>query len=265
MCMIIFFCGLASYGYAFQLVDINQANADQIALLPGVGKRLAQNIVAKRMQRRFSTLSDLSGISGMTDRKLAQIKDHLIFGARSKKIVAAKNIAIEEKKSLLSTQNIISIAALEEKVLLWQGLDHQHDHSLVSRVRKSAWLPTLSTHVDTDHDEVATKKSRQDPVQTRGNRELGFGVKLSFDLDKLIFNHEEIDVAKLMLTRQDKRNDILSQVRKHYFHYVKLASTLVSKNDVEVIAKLTSDLDEIKAALDSLSGGAFTSFLVHAS
>ena len=252
----IFFC-CAVAAHAFQLVDMNLASAEQISLLPGVGKRLAENIVAERKRRSFSSVSDLTNVGGMTARKLEQIKDHVVFGSFTKKLVH-KKIDKKEFAQALSIKPIIEIADLEKKVLSWQGLDPHTDRALASRVRLSAWLPQLSTYIDTDHGEIATKKKESDFVQTRGGRDVGFGIKAQFDLDKLIFNKDEIDVAKLALNRQERRNEILTHLRKQYFRYVQLARTRVDERDQDLKEKLSLELAEIKASLDALSGYAFS-------
>jgi hypothetical protein len=243
---------------AFQPVDLNRASDEQIALLPSVGKRLAQNIVAERKHRSFASISDLAPIAGMTERKLAQIKNYVVFGSRIKKLSSTKG-EIVELSLPLSTKPIIDIAELEEKVLSWQGLDREADRALSSRVRLSAWLPQVSTYIDTDHGEIATKKGLGDQIHTRGGRDVGFGIKAQFDFDKLVFNQNEIDVAKLMLARQERRNELLAQMRKLYFRYLELASMRVSDKDPEDHKnKLKLELAEIKASLDILSGNAFS-------
>ena len=49
-----------------QSIDINQATASDLALLPRIGPRLAARIVEARRQRgRFRSLSELDGIPGI--------------------------------------------------------------------------------------------------------------------------------------------------------------------------------------------------------
>ena len=60
------------------LVDINRASREALAELPGIGAALAGRIVAYREAvEPFQTLDDLINVPGISDRKLAQLRDHL--------------------------------------------------------------------------------------------------------------------------------------------------------------------------------------------
>jgi competence protein ComEA len=56
-------------------VDVNRADADQLARLPGVGAALARRIVEEREQRgRFAAPEELRYVLGMGPKKLAAIR-----------------------------------------------------------------------------------------------------------------------------------------------------------------------------------------------
>lgn len=252
---IIFFC-LSSTAVGFQSVDINVANVDQIALLPGVGKRLAQNIADRRKQKPFTSLRDLAVIDGITVRRLEQIKHHVIFG-----VAKNKNVLIEKppsQKLPVSSVSFIEFARLEERALIFHNLNVDVDRSFAHRARIAAWLPQLSTQFETDHGEVATQRSAHDGFISRGGREFGFGIRVRFDFDRLIFNKDELDVAKLALSRQQRREELSATLRKAYFRYEELAAMQVDRDDTELMAKLKREMAELASVLDSLSGGAFS-------
>lgn len=249
----------ASSSLPFQAIDINQASAEQIGLLPGVGKRLAENIVvARKKLGRMRSLEDLDGVAGMTTRKLEQIKEHVIFGVTKKNTKTTAATATLPLKKPMSDKPIADFSVLLARVFAVQGLERDADHTMASRARHAAWLPQFSAYVDTDHGELATKKNVHDPVVTRGGRDVGFGIKARFDLDRLIFNNDELEVAKLALKRQEKRDEILLTVRQHYFRYVKLAATPVSSDEKETTERLQLELLEITTILNAMSGGAFS-------
>jgi len=54
-------------------VHINWATADELQQLPGIGKVLAQRIIAARNDKYFKELDDVLAVSGIGDKKLQQI------------------------------------------------------------------------------------------------------------------------------------------------------------------------------------------------
>lgn len=248
---------------SFQAVDVNSATAEQIALLPGVGAKLAENIYLLRKKRgSLSSMDDLSGLSGMTTKKAETIKRYIIFGAIK---VKTKNSDVKvpppPQKITLPPKPVMDLAELEANVLAFHQLSLEFDQSLQHRARLAAWLPKLSTIFDVDHGVVTTKKEmehRTDALHSRGGNEFGFGVHAIFDLDKLIFNRDELEIAKLSLKRGESRDAVLAKVHQHYFRYLRLNERTGQPLDVETAQEITREMKEIEFILDSLSNGRFT-------
>jgi competence protein ComEA len=61
-------------------LNINTATAEQIALLPGIGEAKAKAILDyKTTNGNFKKIDDLQNIKGIKEKKVAQIKDYIIF------------------------------------------------------------------------------------------------------------------------------------------------------------------------------------------
>lgn len=70
-------------------LDLNAAGAAELALLPGVGPRLADRIVADRAERGpFASLEDLGRVAGVGPITLAELRPYVV--------VADQDLAINE-------------------------------------------------------------------------------------------------------------------------------------------------------------------------
>ncbi|MCA9508434.1 MAG: helix-hairpin-helix domain-containing protein [Myxococcales bacterium] len=243
---------------AFQAVDLNQASASQIALLPGIGSHLAHSIVKYRQQKSIETPSELLKISGMSEKKLARIKNHIVFLVHKK--ISDKN---PKKKRVQQPEyshpkKIIDLFLLEKKVLKQAGLEKEYEHSLAKRARLSAWIPRITFRGDINEHDVSTKK--YDANSERFGNIFGIGVRAQFDLPSVLFNESELDIAKLALKRLEKREILLTQLHDYYFAYIHLDRKMQNSFDSEESRVGNDRLQELSARLDSLSGGEFSRF-----
>ncbi len=62
------------------LLDLNSASAEELEKLPGVGPKLAGAIVQYRTQQPFQTVDDLDNVPGIGEKRLADIRPHVIVG-----------------------------------------------------------------------------------------------------------------------------------------------------------------------------------------
>lgn len=249
-----FFYLLINPIFAFQPVDINLASAEQIALLPGVGEKLALAIKAYQQQHgRFLNKEELLKVKGLTQKKLINMSDKLILVSPGRKKEPIKAASIKQKP-------IIPFEDLVQKALLSQGLSLDVDEDLKRRVRRFAWLPELSALADMGKNDLTTEKkapNRNDLVN-RDGADFGIGIKITFDLEKLIFNTSELEVQKLSLQRMKKREEMLEKLQRNYFRYLRLSEEVHEGKDSKT-AQI--ELMEIAAELDFMSKNAFSQYL----
>jgi competence protein ComEA len=60
-------------------IDLNHASAEKLSQVPGIGEKLAVQIVQLRqLRRQFESVSDLMAVRGIKEKKLNNLKKHLI-------------------------------------------------------------------------------------------------------------------------------------------------------------------------------------------
>jgi hypothetical protein len=90
------------------------------------------------------------------------------------------------------------------RAVLRAGLDDAPVRSLARRARSAAWLPTVSLHgargIGANSTVVASANDRLALAES-----LSFDVRLSFDLDRLLFDGHEVALLRLAAQRAEQR------------------------------------------------------------
>lgn len=71
------------------VVNLNQATAQQLDLLPGVGQKAAQRIIEHRQKTPFTRVEELVKVKGFGKKKFEKLKPHLALTGPSTLRVAA--------------------------------------------------------------------------------------------------------------------------------------------------------------------------------
>lgn len=61
-------------------VDLNSATAEELQTLPGIGPKLADAIIEYRTQHAFQTVDDLNAVTGIGEKRLAELRPHVRVG-----------------------------------------------------------------------------------------------------------------------------------------------------------------------------------------
>ena len=67
-------------GDAGHRVNVNTANAEELASLPGIGPALAQAIIKQRAGKPFAKAEDLREVKGIGDKLFERLKDQVTVG-----------------------------------------------------------------------------------------------------------------------------------------------------------------------------------------
>ncbi|MEN8194686.1 MAG: helix-hairpin-helix domain-containing protein, partial [Bacteroidota bacterium] len=66
--------------YLDHKININNSTIEELILLPGIGQKTAENIIAYRTNNNgFRKISDLKNVPGIGDKKLNKIKNYIII------------------------------------------------------------------------------------------------------------------------------------------------------------------------------------------
>jgi len=85
------------YSFSFNKIDINQATAEELEKLPGVGPKIAKNIIEYREKNGpFKAIEELLKVKGIGPKKLEQLKKYL----KIKENINSLNVSKEQEKSL---------------------------------------------------------------------------------------------------------------------------------------------------------------------
>ncbi len=99
----VFMAGVCAFAEGIEgKVNINTGTESQLALLPGVGPKLAAEIIRYRTSNGiFKTLEDIKKVSGIGNKKLEHIRDFITLDGDST-IKAVKSSVEKEKKETKS-------------------------------------------------------------------------------------------------------------------------------------------------------------------
>lgn len=232
---------------AMQAVDINKASQEQIALLPAIGDKLARAIIDYRVKHGpFSHQNQLLN-AGCSQKILANISKYIYIDHNHSK-------ADVDVQPIFNIKTPPDFTLLINDIFLAQGLALSDKKSMAKRVRKASWLPKLILGFDMENGETSSEnKHKEDSKLDRLGKDMGFMVKLSFDLDKLIFNPNELEVAKLNVKHIEIREEILTKVHEYYFHYIKLFDDMKNPMPKDEAETMLFKMKEIAALLDAMS------------
>jgi len=96
--IVILFLLIPFYSFSTNKIDINQATVEELEKLPGIGPKIAKNIVEYREKNGpFRSIEELLKVKGIGPKKLEQIKKYLKI---NKEKTSSPDISKEQEKSL---------------------------------------------------------------------------------------------------------------------------------------------------------------------
>jgi hypothetical protein len=154
------------------------------------------------------------------------------------------------------------IAEVQRAAAEHDGVDPERLRAWVARPRSAHWLPRLSVEASrTERDtRVVGVTGTVESDYLRLNPSTQYGIRLSWDLDQLVFSRDEPAAAWTASRLIDRREERVRRATKLYFQRRRLLVQLALEppREPRERADRENQVDEITAELDELTGGLFS-------
>jgi hypothetical protein len=154
------------------------------------------------------------------------------------------------------------VAEVQRAAAAHDGVDPDRLRAWVARPRSAHWLPRVSLDASrTERDtRVVGVTGTVESDYLRLNPSTQFGVRLSWDLDQLVFSRDEPAAAWTASRLIDRREERVRRATRLYFQRRRLLVQLALDPPREAVqrAERETHVDEITAELDELTGGLFS-------
>ena len=280
--------------HADEKVDLNSATLEQLVALPGIGKALAESILAYRTDNGpFSSVDDLLKVPKIGPATVDKLRPYVTVVAPAAAAGSGAGVgaltpggpvatggaggagagAPLDAGAMMSRDTVAaifdrfshepSIAEVHRKVETYASVHPEVLESLSARAKIAGAIPELRF-------EVVRRIERDESADFSAGSPDGFGIDTdndlftygwaTFHLDRLVFNPAEVPLAGKVATIARARDDLLTLATKVYFERRKLQIDLMLAPPATVAAAVRSELkmQELTAQLDALTGGWFS-------
>lgn len=259
-------CGLAVPARAQEVIDPNRATARELEALPGVGAKLAAAILRDRSENGpFSSVEDLARVPGVSSALLAKISPWLLVQSALGADVLREGQAPGDGV----VQRVLARFAAEPQVREVQeaAIDYARAHpklaaSWQARARANAALPQFRTQFDYDMNQDLRTRTNLDATDAQvitedDDRSYQFQVRAQWDLDRLIFEPQELSVARESVRLANLRDRVLDEVTRRYYERRRLQVDLELSPPTDLADRVRKELrlQELTADIDALTGG----------
>jgi hypothetical protein len=253
-------------------LDLNRANAEQFAALPGVGPDTAQRIVALRAERgSLHSIEELRALR-LEDDVLGTLRGHTSLGVTLPDYPTA---------AFDSPEQVLAQFAAEPTIQQVHSWVNEYAHTSPLQVERwlaqsvaFAALPevTLEYELQNDYDagfEYQTADGA-DPVvgvpvlpvaeDADQGQTQQYQVRLKWELDRLIMSSEKIRVINEAQDIVKLRDKVMAEATRLYFERRRLQVDRLLTPKTDLMARVKDELRllELTANLDAVTGGAFS-------
>ncbi len=184
----------------------------------------------------------------------------MIVAAAPLSAALAQEETIEESLSRLATNPTID--EVQSEALRNASLEPRTSRTLVARVRAAGVLPrveaSLSKGLSRDED-LDREFQEMDELSFATDQDLDVRVSVRLDLDRLIYDPEEIRARREVAYQSQRRRELLLAVTRMYYELLLLRAQQQlppsPEDDPEARIEHAVRIAELRALLDGLTGG----------
>jgi competence ComEA-like helix-hairpin-helix protein len=262
---------------ALAQIDVNSASEEELEELPGIGEKLAAEIVADReVNGPFASLEELSRVPGISSGLIARLQGKADTGGGGGR--GSESVVLREgervsgdvvRKVLRKYAGEPSIRELQGQVLKYARAHPEIIDSWRWRTRTAGSLPQLTGkfryELDDDQRDVVEPG---EPNQTVNDSDVGYRAEAQarWDLDRLIFDSDELGVSREVVRLASLRDRVLDEATRRYFERRRLQVNMELNPPRDLTTRINKELriQELTADLDALTGGWYSKKLEEA-
>ena len=257
-----------------QGLDVNTASQAELEALPGVGAQIAADIIREREEGGpFASIDDLTRVPTMTTGVLGKIRGSIRAGNARK---PQETVVLQEgkvvsgdivKKVLQRFNSEPTVREVQQQAIAYMRVNPQEVDSWRLRARTNALAPRLTTQVQGDlNDDRRTVEQVGEPtIVSQTNDQSGrLVVGAAWDLDRLVFEPQEMAVARESVRIANLRDRVLDEVTRRYFERRRLQVDLELSPPKDLADRVKKELrlQELTADMDAVTGGWFSQKLL---
>lgn len=255
----------AAPGHAQDLLDLNTATREQLEALPGVGAKTASDIIREREENGpYGSVDDLNRVPSMTASILGKMKPLVKAGAADTVTITEGRVVGNEtvRKVLKRYAGEPSVREVQDQAVAWYRLDPEIVDSWLTRARTNALAPQFQARAwgEQRHDlRVVTKVGDPDSNSDTDRDAARLQLQATWDLDRLIFEPQEMNIAREGVRVANLRDRVLDEVTRRYFERRRLQIDLELSPPTDLADRVKKELrlQELTADIDAATGGWF--------
>lgn len=257
-----FFCFAAA---AQELVDVNTATREQLEALPGVGAKTASDIIRERDENGpFGSVDDLNRVPSMTAALLGKLKGLVKAGGTDQILIKEGKVVSSEtvRKVLKRYAGEPTVREVQEQAVAYSNVHPEIIDSWRLRARTNALAPRLRTGAQGTLNRDLRTVTQTGEADTEFKNDDNGGrltVETTWELDRLIFEPREMDVAREAVRISNLRDRVLDEVTRRYFERRRLQIDIELSPPTDLADRVKKELrlQELTADIDAATGGWF--------
>jgi competence ComEA-like helix-hairpin-helix protein len=253
-------------------LDLNMATREQLEALPGIGPKTAADIIREREENGpFGSLDDLTRVPSVSSATINKLKPLVKITGGEQVVVQDGKVVGNDvvRKVLKRYAGEPTVREVQERAIEYVRVHPEIIDSWRLRARTNALAPRLSTDAqgNTNNGLRTVTSTGTQPQEVRTDDTGGrLSVSATWELDRLIFEPQEMAVAREGVRVANLRDRVLDEVTRRYFERRRLQVDLELSPPTDLGDRVKKELrlQELTADIDAATGGWFSQKLADA-